>query len=169
VVYYFAYGSNMDKDDLDKWCEKKGYPRVDFLRVNSAKINGWELKFNYKSPSRNCGTANIMESSNSYVCGLLIKIDEKSLETIRKKEGCCDSKKEGLPNYYNEITIDTVEKFNGDIIDNIKTYKVVKEREKNKHQPPNKKYMQLIIRNAKRYGFPKEYRKFLKSFETKDC
>ncbi|GAJ14557.1 unnamed protein product, partial [marine sediment metagenome] len=47
MINYFAYGSNMDKQDLDKWCRRKGLPVVKFLSVFPAKLRGYKLTFNY--------------------------------------------------------------------------------------------------------------------------
>jgi len=137
-MYYFAYGSNMDKEDLDKWCEENGYQKIKFLSVLPAKLKGYKLTFNYFSIRRKRGAANIMESEGNCVYGLLIELTKHDLKTIRAKEG--------YPS----------------------TYKVMKHREKIKHQPPRKYYMQLIIRNARRYSFPDNYIDFLELIETRD-
>ncbi len=126
MTYYFAYGSNMDKEDLDKWCENRGLPKVKFLNISPAKLNGYKLSFNYFSTTRNGGAANLMGSKNDCVYGLLVEIGEGNLETIRAKEGC--------PCCYKEIPVD-VEKFDETVVRDVKTYKVVKNREKSDHQP----------------------------------
>ena len=90
--------------------------------------------------------------------GLIIKLSEKDKEKIRHKEG--------YPNYYFEILVN-VKTFENEIIKDVLTYKVVKEKEKSKYQPPSKDYMDLIIPNAEKYGFTIEYIKYLKSLETK--
>ena len=158
MINYFAYGSNMDEEDFEKRCNKKGWRMVKFQNRRVAKLNGYKLTFNYYSPSRKAGAANIMESKKDCAYGLLIEIEESNLETIRKKEG--------YPNYYDEISVD-VETFDGTPSQDVKTYKVVKSREEHNHQPPTEEYMQLIIKNAKKYGFPKEYIEYLESFPTK--
>ena len=158
-MYYFAYGSNMDKEDLDKWCEENGYQKIKFLSVLPAKLKGYKLTFNYFSIRRKGGAANIMESEGNCVYGLLIELTKHDLKTIRAKEG--------YPNIYKEIEV-SVEKFDGTAVQGVKTYKVVKHCEKIKHQPPTKYYMQLIIKNARRYNFPDNYIDFLESIETRD-
>lgn len=149
----------MDKQDLDKWCRRKGLPVVKFLRVFPAKLRGYKLTFNYLSSSRNAGAANIMESKEGCVYGLLIEMEEDHLNTVRIKEGC--------PNYYREICVD-VEKFDGTIVRDAITYKVAKHQETTSHQPPTRNYLQLIIRNAEKYGFPRDYIKYLKTVPAKD-
>ena len=58
-MYYFAYGSNMDKGDLDSWCDKKRYKHLNLEIIKPTKLSGYKLSFNYKSSSRNAGVANI--------------------------------------------------------------------------------------------------------------
>ena len=135
-MYYFAYGSNMDKDDLDKWCKGHGCKIIKFLNVIPSKLKGYRLAFNYFSSSRNAGTANIMKSENDVVYGLLINLDDKNKETIREKEGYhCRC--------YDEINIETIT-LDGKIFSNVLTYKVFEEKQGNEFQPPTKHYLGLI-------------------------
>ena len=157
---YFAYGSNMDKDDLDKWCIDHNHPIIEFLDVEPARLYGYKLCFNYFSKSRKAGAANLMITSKEYfVDGLLIKLNDDAKKIIRKKEN--------YPYSYNEYPI-TVETFKGELIKNALTYKVIKSREEKEHKPPTKYYMNLIIKNAKKYGFHLDYIKYLESLETKE-
>ena len=155
---YFAYGSNMDTKDLNAWCKKKDYPIINPRSIISAKLVGYRLVFNYSSSIRNCGVANIMEVKNKEVYGLLMEIDNDELQIIRKKEGC--------PKCYKEVKI-CVDSFEGQKLGEVITYKVVKNRESNCHQPPSKNYLCLIILNAIKYRFPSFYIEALKQIETK--
>jgi cation transport regulator ChaC len=158
MIKYFAYGSNMDKEDLDKWCEKQpSSPKIKFLSVSPAKLNGFKLSFNYFSTSRHAGAANLMKAEDSRVYGLLIEIEDGDLQILRDKEG--------YPKYYDEIPV-KVEKFNGAVVQNVKTYKVVSSRETPSHQPPTESYLQLIIKSARKYQFPDEYISTLESVST---
>lgn len=159
MIRYFAYGSNMDKEDLDRWCTSRGFPLVKFLSVSPAELDGHRLCFNYFSASRNGGAANIMESDEDHVFGLLIEIEERDLETIRTKEG--------YPNFYTEISVD-VQRLDGTVVQDVITYKVVKSREEPSHQPPTRDYLSLIIRSARRYNFPADYVNYLQLIKTID-
>lgn len=148
----------MDKDDLDKWCLKEGFPIIKFLDIKPAKLSGYKLCFNYLSKRRKAGAANIMNFRGSNVYGLLIEIQDSARETIREKEN--------YPYSYNEHFID-VETFERKIVRGVLTYKVVEEKEKKEHQPPTKYYINLIIKNAEKYEFPSDYIDYLKSLEIK--
>lgn len=156
---YFAYGSNMDKEDLNTWCDEKKFPKITPKSIIPAKLVGYRLAFNYFSSSRNCGTANIMEVENGEVYGLLMEIDNDELQIIRKKEG--------FSKCYKEVRI-CVYSFEGQRLGQAITYKVVKNRESNCHEPPSKNYLCLIISNAIKYLFPSFYIKALKRIETKE-
>ena len=159
MKYYFAYGSNMDKEDINRWCRKKEKPRIKFLSVSPAKLNGYKLSFNHFSFSRKAGAANIMKSDVDCIYGLLVELEEESIKIIREKEG--------YPNYYDEINVEVV-KFDGTIVLGVKTFKALKEKESPTYKAPTKYYLNLLIRNAEKYSFPNEYIELLKSLETKD-
>jgi len=156
-VYYFAYGSNMDEDDLRKWCESEKRPFPDWKLLGDACLENYQLFFNYYASRRHGGAANLMELPDHKVYGLLFEISEdEDLVTIRKKEG--------YPDHYEEILV-TVE-WEGKNIDGVTTYKVAKKNEKPAHQKPTAYYMDLILKNARKHGFPVEYVQSLEILET---
>ena len=161
MIHYFAYGSNMDKDDFKEWCngenkQNKKYPMVNFQNPRRAKLNGYELTFNYYSCSREGGAANIMESQEDYVYGLLMDIGDKDLQTIREKEGYSEDCSKC---YYNEVCVNV--EVDGTVVQHVKTYKVSKCRETTEPQRPTRKYLGLIINNAEKYEFPPDYIKHI--------
>ena len=156
-MHYFAYGSNMDEVDLKKWCEtnKRSFPGWKLL--GTACLENYQLSFNYYASVRRGGAANLMELSGHRVYGLLFEIsDDKDLETIRKKEGC--------PDQYEEILV-TVE-CEGRRIEDVTTFKVAKRNEQPRHQRPTAYYMDLILTNARKHGFPAEYIQSVDRIET---
>jgi len=168
MIHYFAYGSNMDEDDFRQWCngnnkQNRKYPMVNFRNGRPAKLNGYKLTFNYYSCSRKGGAANMMESQKDCVYGLLMDMEDKDLETIRKKEGYSEDCSQC---YYNEICVSV--EVDGTVFQDVKTYKVSKCRETKEEQPPTKDYLNLIIKNAKKHLFPDDYIQHLNSIHTKD-
>jgi len=161
MIRYFAYGSNMDKDDFKEWCDGKNkqnkkYPMANFQNPRRAKLNGYKLAFNYYSENRCGGAANIMESLEDCVYGLLWEIEDNDLQTIRKKEGYSEDCSKC---YYNEVCVNV--EVDGTVVPHVKTYKVSKCREKPDRQRPTEKYLDLIIKNANDYKFPQEYIKHI--------
>lgn len=156
-MYYFAYGSNMDEEDLKKWCDNKKRSFPEWKLLGIACLENYKLSFNYYSNGRKGGAANLMELPDSKVYGLLFEINkEYDIKTIEEKEG--------YPNFYAEIPV-TV-KCKDKSINNVKTFKVVKDKEKSDHQKPQKYYMNLILNNGRQNGFPAEYIHFLEGIET---
>lgn len=156
MFYYFAYGSNMDEEDLRIWCKEKYKPFPNWNLLGSACLENFQLVFNYYSSGRKGGAANLMENSNHKVYGLLLEMNEGDRDTIRTKEGS--------PNYYEEIIVPVM--YGANCITNVITYKVTKAKEKIEHQKPSKLYMNLILKNARGNNFPNEYIRYLESFET---
>ena len=146
----------MDKDDLGKWCAERNHSQINFTKVKPVKLPGYNLCFNYYSISRNASAANIMKDESSSLYGLLINIEDKEKDIIGEKEGS--------PNYYREHYVN-VENSEGHIFNNVLTFKVVQKKEKDKDIKPTKYYLDLIIKNAIKYKFPKEYIKYLESFK----
>ena len=83
-MWYFAYGSNMDEERM----EKRG---VNFNERKYAFIKGWKLTFN-KVASENPteGYANIEKDDNDVVEGILYQIDENGLRKLDRYEGVPD-------------------------------------------------------------------------------
>lgn len=153
-IYYFAYGSNMDQNDLDRWCTSKSRPLINPTMKQVAWLKGYKLCFNYYSKNRHGGAANIMVSNQDSVWGILMEITEEELDTIRVKEGYKKNDEKGSS--YLEIKVD-VENLDRVLYKNVITYQVAKENQKSNHQPPTKEYLDLIINNARINKFPPEY------------
>ncbi len=159
IIGYFAYGSNMHEEDLARWCRRKKYKPIVPLKKEVAVLKDWKLVFNYYSISRGGGAANIKPQKGCEVWGILMELTEEDYEKIREKEGA--------PNYYEEVSVKVVTR-DGKVIDDVKTFKVVKEREKRGFEPPTREYLNLLIEAAEKYQFPKWYIKMLKSIRTKN-
>lgn len=151
---YFAYGSNMDKKDLEEWCKKKEKQVIVLEKISTGTLKNYSLQFNHYSITRQHGVANIMKSSGDNVYGLIFQIDETQHALIKEKEG--------FPLAYKEITV-TISSNNEDY--ECITYKLVEEKEKKTHQKPSKSYLELILNNARENDFPNEYIDYVNGFE----
>lgn len=151
-VYYFAYGSNMNEEDLSKWCREHGYSPIKPQEVKVAVLKDFKLVFNYYSKVRGCGVASVVPSRGDEVWGLLLKISSEDYQKIKEKEGCC--------RVYKEVDVDVVTD-GGDVI-RAKTFMVAKELQSKEHQPPSAYYLSLLIEAAKKHSFPREYVERLK-------
>ena len=94
MVRYFAYGSNMDPEQMIG----RG---VEFTSREWALLKGWRLEFNKEvSSCPNAGYANIVKDEDGVVEGILYEITEKGL-------GLLDCK-EGYPDHYGQIQVGVV-------------------------------------------------------------
>lgn len=88
MIFYFAYGSNMNWDDLDRWCEKHNYsPIHPGSNVESGIVKDYRLIFSHRSISRNGGALNIVKSMGDEVCGVLFTLSDEDFKKIIEKEG----------------------------------------------------------------------------------
>ncbi|MEM2251269.1 MAG: gamma-glutamylcyclotransferase family protein [Candidatus Hadarchaeales archaeon] len=154
-LLYFAYGSNMDEEDLENWCRMHNYQPVKPLVKEVAVLKGWKLVFNYYSATRCGGVANIQRCEGEEVWGLLMELTKDDFEKLRKKEGA--------PKVYQEKRVSVMTR--DGLVKEAITF-VVKQPAA-QFVPPTPEYLNLLIRSAVKNGFPKDYIQKLKSIPTK--
>jgi len=74
-IYYFAYGSNMNPEQMENRC-----PRNHKL-LRKGTLEGWEFFINSR------GVANIIMSENTNVYGLIFEISDRCLNCLDMHEG----------------------------------------------------------------------------------
>lgn len=89
MIQYFAYGSNMDKDQIEIRCPMA-------KQIGIGIIANYRIDFTRKSTTRNCGVADIIESPGDVVWGIIYSITEEDLKSLDGYEG--------YPNYYTKKT-----------------------------------------------------------------
>jgi len=138
MVYYFAYGSNMDLNQMKDRCPRNHK----FLDVG--ELEGWEFFINQR------GVANIIMDENSNVYGLLFEITKRCLN--------CLDMHENYPELYgrSELSI----KFGDKKVD---TWVYI-DNNFIKVGKPRTNYLERIVEAAEKFKFPKDYIKHLKSF-----
>ena len=85
--WVFAYGSNLHTQDLRSWLRHYGYADNGIIQVIPALLKDYELVWNYYSPVRKGGAANVRPAKSSQVLGALLEITPATLPGIDKKEG----------------------------------------------------------------------------------
>ncbi len=84
--WIFAYGSNMHLEDLQRWMSTRNLPPARILQAEAAVLLGHRLVWNYYSPARGGGAANI-EPSDTDLPGVVLQVDEDTFGAIDRKEG----------------------------------------------------------------------------------
>lgn len=144
MIYYFAYGSNLDQAQMKERC-----PDSELLGV--AVLKNYRLDFTIYSKKRLCGCADIVKDEGSEVWGLIYVLSEKDLQQLDIFEGS--------PNYYRRTRVDATDKEGKSI--KVYAYEVVK---KTPFQVPSSQYLDIIKNAAKKFNFPKDYQDLLNNF-----
>jgi gamma-glutamylcyclotransferase len=143
--FYFAYGSNLNQEQMRDRC-----PGAELVDV--AALENYTLAFTIYSPTRKCGCADIVKSPGDVVYGLLYRLNETDAALMDDFEG--------HPIHYKRVDVRVVSK--GAVVQAY-TYEVV---HKSEGLHPSAHYLGLIIGAAKKFNFPARYQTFLRSFET---
>ncbi len=147
---YFAYGSNLDAEQVTSRCGNSGHVR----QVSIGYLPNHKLAFTQYYKDWGGGVADVVKSPNDSVWGILYELSRECLELLDKYEG--------YPNDYTRtkqtiIALDrrahpawvySVLRKDGDFI------------------APSQKYIDIIKRTAEESGFPKDYLSYLNSIKT---
>jgi len=156
IVWYFAYGSNMNKKDLDRWCTKRKYSRIKLISSVKATLPDYKLCFTHYSPKRKSGVADIIICQGEKVEGILCQITEDDLDKIEEKEGA--------PNVYRQKIVNVV--LGKGTTQCATTYEVGR---KEGVFLPSRQYMKTIIEGAKAHHLSKNYISKLEKIKVKEC
>ena len=161
MVYYFAYGSNMDEGQMrERLTEVTGrcghLPVGSYKIIGGGKITGHLLVFNkIKYKSEGVGYANIIDSKDSNVEGLIYEIDTHA----RDRLDCY----ERYPDHYGREEILIKSNFNR----NFKCWVYIANPNMiSDGLKPTKEYMKHIFKGKE--FLSEEYRAFLENVETAD-
>ncbi|WP_161604470.1 gamma-glutamylcyclotransferase [Roseiconus nitratireducens] len=131
--YYFAYGSNLDTADFDRWCGEKGYGTGLLRKRSWAQLFDHRLAFSHFSCTRGGGALNVEPYPGGMVEGVLFEVDPREgWEALDRKEGA--------PRYYQRVPLAVVDQ-DGEEIEAI-TYLV--KQPKHRHVKPTDAYLQLV-------------------------
>lgn len=144
---YFAYGSNLDTDQMQQRCPSSA-------RFGVGRLHGYRLAFSRYSRTRGCGVADIVAAEGHEVWGLVYDLSESDLT------GSLD-RYEGYPHHYTRLKL-PVELVDGGERE-AWVYSVV---DKDEHVEPDAYYLDIMRVAARELGFPQRYRAVLDSFGT---
>lgn len=147
---YFAYGSNMNEDELIN-------EKVTILEGKKVLLRNYKIALARNSEKRKGGVLDIIPSEEESVEGVLYNIPDEDITKINKKEGVCVGA-------YEPIIIN-VEDCDGHTINGIISYQVC---EKNDSKPASKEYKDSVLRGACEHGLSEDYRVKLKDVLEKN-
>ncbi len=143
-MIYFAYGSNMDPEQMQSRCP--GH-RV----LGAAKLLHYTLAFTRWSRAWNSGTADILPEQNRYVLGALYALTPDDLKRMDK-----------IADYPNSYIRQDVTVQHGTVALPAMTYVAVRMGV----FLPSKSYLERMIHGAKRLGFDPAYLADLQAIRT---
>lgn len=142
---YFAYGSNMDKEQMSERCPSA-------ILIGTAMLADYRLAFTIYSPKRKCGCADIVRSAGDKVYGILYQITDADMNALDDFEG--------HPVHYRRITVRVDSQ---DVKVDAYSYEVVNKEE---GLVPSAHYLGLLQSAAALHKFPDSYQEFLRDTKT---
>ena len=150
---YFAYGSNMSRQQLFERLGEYGNLDGGFV----ASLQGFEICFHKISKNQpGYGFATIIKNPKCTVHGVLIKLNSTQISVLDRFEGV-----KSKPPHYEKKGI-TVKTKQGDVV-NAFTY-IAHPKRMNKELRPSKVYLQTILTGAKEHDIEESYIEKLTSF-----
>ena len=135
---YFAYGSNLSQAQMGVRC-----PMAKGLGV--AVLEGHRLSFTRFSRGWNGGVAEMVEAVGGEVWGFLYELTPEDLSALDAYEG--------YPHLYDRLLLHVVPEVNHAAVE-AWVYFVVNKQD---FVTPAAKYLAVLVRSAKEFGFPQEY------------
>ncbi len=86
-VLYFAYGSNLNRADWERFCARMGTNPESLQPVARAILPDMRLSFDYHSKTRGGGALNIQPAPGHIVQGVLYRADAEGWKALDAKEG----------------------------------------------------------------------------------
>jgi gamma-glutamylcyclotransferase (GGCT)/AIG2-like uncharacterized protein YtfP len=154
-MLYFAYGSNMDAEQMKGRC-----PSAKF--VCRAKLPSHRLAFTRMSIIRRCGVADILRDETNDVWGVVYELVESELENLDKDEAF----RLGRPDDQNDYTRENWHVWHEG--DAKRPLLVALYRGHPQPNPPlpNCDYKNLIVAGARHWQLPAEYIQDRESIQT---
>lgn len=84
---YFAYGSNLNRADWARWCQKKGFAPSIIRPCGTAVLPDYKIVFGFNSITRKGGVLDVRSSPGSTVDGVLFEVDDIGWQALDMKEG----------------------------------------------------------------------------------
>ncbi len=173
MPYYFAYGSNMDRNQIVERC-----PNV--IKIEIGLISNYRIDFTRKSITRNCGVADILESQDDVVWGIIYNITDEDFISLDRFEGYPKYYKKKIikcsqfvnPNPFEFVPEESIEKYYEELYKNPFNFKeidaiIYEVIDKSSITiQPSIEYLNLLQGAAEENFFPMKYQEKLNAFRV---
>lgn len=144
-MLYFAYGSNLDCQQMRSRC-----PPVQF--VCRAALRGYDFGFTRLSTRRQCGVMDIVKSEGKKVWGVVYRIADPDVSSLDNAEGYNPSK---TKNAYIRLECTVYEEDDSEKPLLVQTYEV--QDKSPEYIPPDQAYKSQIVYGARFWNLPADY------------
>lgn len=139
---YFAYGSNLNLQDLDAWCSRNGF-RQSLLRYYcNARLPSYDLAFTLYAATRKGGVLDIKPSVGRLVPGVLFEVGDEGWKALDKKEG--------VPTAYERLAVTVINELEQSV--EAITYHVCAS-EKRSFVVPDASYVEIVRQGLRAWGY----------------
>jgi gamma-glutamylcyclotransferase (GGCT)/AIG2-like uncharacterized protein YtfP len=145
-LYYFAYGSNMNWEQMQRRC-----PSTRFICI--ASLKDYRFAIARHSRLRNCGTANIFADRGSEVWGIVYEVSEADLIVL-----------DGFEDGYRREKL--LVSAGGDSQGSLEVLVYIAEKE-DTVPLPNPEYKRLIVDGARHWSIPEPYLLMLEQIQAR--
>lgn len=152
-MFYFAYGSNLDWEQMRKRC-----PSASF--IGAALLSDYRLTFTRRSVKRACGVADAVHEAGRVLWGVVYRISDLDVGKLDKFEGYWPGREKN--SYWRRECMVFLD---GDEKRPLSVWTYFAEPEA---QPPlpNKAYKEQILSGARYWHLPEEYIQLLEGIEV---
>jgi gamma-glutamylcyclotransferase len=147
MIWYFAYGSNLDYVQMRGLC-----PTAQF--VCRAVLKEHVLAFTRLSTNRKCGVADVVPQAKHDVWGVIYQFEDQDLAALDGNEGYRPGRSAQRNSYNRVSNLQVLAENDGQQPMKVFTYFAVKQKNP---PPPSKQYMRQIIHGAKFWQLPQSY------------
>ena len=150
VFDVFAFGSNLDLRDFVAWCRRERGMTPQIERRSWAWLRDYRFSWDYYSPVRRGGAANINPAAGHSVAGVVFKVDTATLAALDAKEG--------HPQRYlrQKVTVECMDEPRE--MREVWTYRVTPTYRTERPVKPTKAYIDIVLKGIAEQGLPAQWR-----------
>ncbi|MCX7635947.1 MAG: gamma-glutamylcyclotransferase, partial [Syntrophales bacterium] len=142
-LLYFAYGQNLNSEDLTAWCRRRGYPYPLGEKVANAYLPDTRIIFNYYSAPRQGGVINLRYQLGHVTPGVLFRVATGGWEALDAK-----GQEENMYKHINIVALTE------DGCEHVAiAYQIRKDKHRDEFVPPHAHYLQVVREGLLKHGF----------------
>jgi hypothetical protein len=147
-MLYFAFGSNLDPDQMGSRCPGAKV-------VGLAVLRDHRIGFPLYANSWGCGVASIQLAHGSNVWGVLLELTDEDMAALDGYEGYRGPGDQHNVYDREQVTVELVRPDDGSIPRRVRAAAYV--ARPSNPSPPSRRYLDTILRGARHHRLPEEY------------